>query len=214
MTAKKSQSFSRRDALKLGASAVVPTIAGCTEGSTDTDGQDPPEPEKAEITHIVVVMMENRSYDHFLGSRKLAGLPGDGIDPDMANDDLEGVSQAVYRESIASPCVADPPHGWDASHAQFNSGMNDGFLSEYQNADGAGAGPHVMGYFTADDLPVTHALADTTPAQRGDDRRMLELLEPWRGHRFRAIKLLWAAGLTMPRHGPRIRGTEPGRRGF
>ncbi len=160
MTAKKSQSFSRRDALKLGASAVVPTIAGCTEGSTDTDGQDPPEPEKAEITHIVVVMMENRSYDHFLGSRKLAGLPGDGIDPDMANDDLEGVSQAVYRESIASPCVADPPHGWDASHAQFNSGMNDGFLSEYQNADGAGAGPHVMGYFTADDLPVTHALAD------------------------------------------------------
>lgn len=61
---------------------------------------------------------------------------------------------------------------------------------------------------------VTHALADTTPTQRGDDRRMLELLEPWRGHRFRAIKLLWAAGLTMPRHGPRIRGTEPGRRGF
>jgi 3-methyladenine DNA glycosylase/8-oxoguanine DNA glycosylase len=58
---------------------------------------------------------------------------------------------------------------------------------------------------------VSHALADEP---RGDDARMLELLEPWRGHRFRVIKLLWAAGIMAPRHGPRIRGTEPGRRGF
>lgn len=44
---------------------------------------------------------------------------------------------------------------------------------------------------------------------RADDARMLELLEPYRGHRFRVIHLLWAAGLTAPRFGHRKRGSGP-----
>lgn len=44
---------------------------------------------------------------------------------------------------------------------------------------------------------------------RADDARMLELLEPHRGQRFRVIHLLWAAGLHAPRFGPRIRGARP-----
>ncbi len=38
---------------------------------------------------------------------------------------------------------------------------------------------------------------------RGDDARMLELLEPFRGHRARVIRLLEASGLRAPRYGPR-----------
>ncbi len=45
---------------------------------------------------------------------------------------------------------------------------------------------------------------------RGNDARMLELLEPWAGRRFRVIHLLWAAGKTAPRFGPGIRGVGPG----
>lgn len=44
---------------------------------------------------------------------------------------------------------------------------------------------------------------------RADDARMLELLEPYRGQRFRVIHLLWAAGRHAPRFGPRIRGVRP-----
>ncbi|PRP97488.1 3-methyl-adenine DNA glycosylase II [Enhygromyxa salina] len=44
---------------------------------------------------------------------------------------------------------------------------------------------------------------------RGDDARMVELLEPYRGQRFRVIHLLWAAGVHAPRFGPRIRGVRP-----
>ena len=40
---------------------------------------------------------------------------------------------------------------------------------------------------------------------RGDDARMLELLEPFRGHRGRVVSLLRRAGLTAPRRGPRLR---------
>lgn len=39
---------------------------------------------------------------------------------------------------------------------------------------------------------------------RADDRRMLELLEPWRGHRARVIRLIVAAGIRAPRYGPRM----------
>lgn len=44
---------------------------------------------------------------------------------------------------------------------------------------------------------------------RADDARMLELLEPHTGQRFRAIHLLWAAGVHAPRRGPKIRGVRP-----
>lgn len=39
---------------------------------------------------------------------------------------------------------------------------------------------------------------------RGGDERMLELLEPYRGHRARVVRLLKAGGATPPRYGPRL----------
>jgi len=39
---------------------------------------------------------------------------------------------------------------------------------------------------------------------RGTDERMLELLEPFAGHRGRVIRLLMAAGIRAPRYGPRL----------
>jgi len=39
---------------------------------------------------------------------------------------------------------------------------------------------------------------------RGSDERMLELLEPYRGHRGRVLRLLQLAGITAPRFGPRM----------
>ena len=39
---------------------------------------------------------------------------------------------------------------------------------------------------------------------RGSDERMLALLEPWRGHRARVVRLLELSGLGAPRYGPRF----------
>ncbi len=47
---------------------------------------------------------------------------------------------------------------------------------------------------------VSFALANEP---RGTDERMLELLEPWRGHRARVIRLLELSGIAAPRYGPR-----------
>lgn len=45
---------------------------------------------------------------------------------------------------------------------------------------------------------------------RGTDERMLELLEPWRGHRARVIRLLELSWIAAPRYGPRY--SPPDRR--
>ncbi len=45
---------------------------------------------------------------------------------------------------------------------------------------------------------------------RGTDDRMLELLEPWRGHRARVIRLLELSGIEAPRYGPRLAPREIG----
>lgn len=51
-------------------------------------------------------------------------------------------------------------------------------------------------------LPHTVARA-LAGEERGTDARMLELLEPFRPHRFRVLRLLFTAGIGPPRHGPR-----------
>ncbi len=56
---------------------------------------------------------------------------------------------------------------------------------------------------------VAWALAQET---RGDDARMLELLEPFRGQRGRVLRLLESGGVTAPRFGPRLRLPGPPRR--
>ncbi|NVB43351.1 DNA-3-methyladenine glycosylase 2 family protein [Pseudenhygromyxa sp. WMMC2535] len=58
------------------------------------------------------------------------------------------------------------------------------------------------------ELPSMVAWGLTREA-RADDARMVELLAPWAGQRFRVIRQLWAAGIRAPRFGPRIRGQRP-----
>ncbi len=56
------------------------------------------------------------------------------------------------------------------------------------------------------DLHVPHNVCFALAGEeRGSDERMLELLEPWRGHRARVVRLLGRSGRRAPRRGPRYR---------
>jgi phospholipase C len=148
-----STAMRRRDALKrlgalAGLAAVPDLLSGCGDNDSGEEG----------ITTIVVVMMENRSYDHFLGARALEGLPGDGLVAGMSNPNLAGDPVAVYRDPVM--CVhPDPPHSRSSSLAQWNRGANDGFVTRYQ-AQSDVTDLHVMGYLTRDEQPLSWALAD------------------------------------------------------
>ena len=105
-------------------------------------------------------MMENRSYDHWLGARGLVeGLPGDGLVAGMSNlDDRAATPVPIYPVTQDMYCVPDPPHGWDSSHNQFAGGANTGFVTEQELKHPGDV--EVMQYMQRADLPVTWALAD------------------------------------------------------
>ena len=146
--------MNRRQALQTirdlaGAAALSRVLPGCG----DNDGP-------VGITTYVYLMLENRSYDHVLGSRALVeSRRGDGLVATMSNLDATGTPVAVYPAPADALCMQDPPHDWDSSHAQWNDGANDGFLSQYQLAH-PGMPTDAMAYLTRSMVPVTYALAD------------------------------------------------------
>lgn len=146
----------RRDALKtiggLGAAAgMARFLPGC--GGDGGPGA---------ITTYVYMMMENRSYDHYLGARSmLEGKPGDGLVATMTNLDIDGKPIPIWAPNVQQLCDIDPPHGWDILRASFNGGKNDGFVKQHQLAHGMDpTAIQPMQYLTRNELPVTWALAD------------------------------------------------------
>ncbi len=153
--------LSRREALRAGlaATATAATTGCAPDPSSDPDsGSTDTGPTAGSIEHVVIIMMENRSYDHWLGGRGIEeGLPGDGLTAEMTNPGADGEDHGPYASD--EPCLHDPPHGWSSSHRQWNDGAMDGFCTEYADRTGD-SGKGVMQYQRRSDLPFTWALAD------------------------------------------------------
>lgn len=112
----------------------------------------------AETDIIVVLVMENRSFDHYFGSATfLEGWQIDGLTGDEINLDLGGNAVEVFN--MANLAVLDPPHGWESVHAQWNEGAMDGFVTEHELVE-PGSYTDVMGYYVRDQLPISYALAE------------------------------------------------------
>ncbi len=115
------------------------------------------------IEHFIILMMENRSFDHYLGSLSLppeGRTDVDGLRPPLpVVKDKDGKATSSWTmDGIFD--VPDPPHGWSEAHADYHGGHNDGFVIQYQLANPQ-ADPRVpMGYYTRETLPVLYKLAD------------------------------------------------------
>ena len=126
---------------------------------TQTLGVDTTTASQLPITHVIVRMQENRSYDHLLGRLFERGQPNaEAIPNDFHNIDLEGTAVAPFH--LNSTCLeADPPHQWNANHEQWNMGMLDGFIRSAA-VDGSD-GHYTMGYYDETDLPFLYWAAKT-----------------------------------------------------
>jgi phospholipase C len=134
--------FLRGAAVSAASLAAIPTV-GCDESELT-------KPEASGIEHIVVVMMENRSFDHMLG-----WLPGaNGKQAGLSFTDGAGESHATYRlttfTGIAHP---DPDHTYPGGRSEYNGGMMDGWLRTTTND------AFCIGYYEEADIPVLSALA-------------------------------------------------------
>ncbi len=107
------------------------------------------------IDHVVIVMQENRSFDHYF-----AGFDHD-VDPlPLSYQNLDAAGAVVTPFHLDSHCLPhDPPHQWTAMHTGWNDGAMDGFV---RSATATGTdGHYVLGTYDESDLPFYYWLART-----------------------------------------------------
>ena len=112
---------------------------------------DLPSPADSGIEHIVVVTMENRSFDHFLG-----WLPNaDGRQAGLTFAGSAGVSHATYSLSgdYTGCSHPDPDHSYSGARVEYDHGLMDGFLRAGSND------VYSIGYYGDRDIPFYAALA-------------------------------------------------------
>jgi phospholipase C len=115
------------------------------------------------IEHIVVLMMENHSFDNLLGMvpyqvagrAKVDGFSAHGSVIADFNPDHNG--RLVYARPDSSPCQLSgkPRQDWNASHEAWNHGRLDGFVRA--------SGPIAMRFWDQTDLPFTYSLVKHFP---------------------------------------------------
>ncbi|HEV2713289.1 MAG TPA: alkaline phosphatase family protein [Gaiellaceae bacterium] len=112
------------------------------------------------IDHVVVLMLENRSFDHMLGYLRLeAGLPLDGLEATMANSHAGKRYRVHHLASTKLTKDQDPGHGGADVRQQLADG-NGGFVASYAKHNPRDPNPGtVMGYYNGTDLPVYDHLA-------------------------------------------------------
>ncbi|MGW1075561.1 alkaline phosphatase family protein [Streptomyces sp. NPDC002537] len=125
----------------------------------------------SDIKHVVLLMQENRSFDHYFGTLK--GVRG-FADPDALK--LPNGRSVFYQPDAQNPAgyllpfrldtkkssaqaIPSTSHAWDVQHAAWNGGQMDRWLPAHRKADGVN-GPYVMGYHTREDIPFQFALAE------------------------------------------------------
>ena len=118
-----------------------------------------PNPARSGIDHVVVVMMENRSFDHMLG-----WLPGaDGKQAGLTYVDRAGIARATHAlapdyQGCAHP---DPDHSYDGARVEYDGGACDGWLRAGSNDE------YAIGYYEAGDVPFfARAATDWTACDR------------------------------------------------
>ena len=112
-----------------------------------------------QIENIVVVMMENHSYDNRLGMLRRRDADGfrlrDGL-PRATNPYANGDLQHAFRMPTTCQLNAHPAQDWLDSHLSFDDGRNDGFVKSF-------SGPVSMGYWQQADQRFYYSLASVFP---------------------------------------------------
>ncbi|WNI15513.1 alkaline phosphatase family protein [Actinacidiphila sp. ITFR-21] len=125
-----------------------------------------------DIEHVVLLMQENRSFDHYFGT--LSGVRGFGdpdalrlstgrsvfYQPDPVNPDGYLLPFHLDTKTTSAQAIPSTSHAWSVQHQAWNNGKMDKWLPAHRSADGAN-GPYVMGYYNREDIPFQFALAET-----------------------------------------------------
>ncbi|HWE54184.1 MAG TPA: alkaline phosphatase family protein [Acidimicrobiales bacterium] len=125
------------------------------------DSAQPPGTDRVPaISHVVILMMENHSFDNYLGTLGR----GDGL-ADSAPSNLTSTGQKVtpFRLSTTEQPKGVPSQSWQAAHIQYGDGTNDGFVHAVEQLTPEADPALAMGHWTEEDLPFYAGLGRTFP---------------------------------------------------
>jgi phospholipase C len=143
----------------------------------ETVGEEFPIGEDIPIRHFIILMQENRSFDHYFGA-----MPGvEGLDGAQPNPHADGTPVDAFHTD--EYCVADPHHSWSGAHHQWNDGANDGFVTGNDDTTRG------MGYLTEEDLPFYYDLAQTFAMSDHHHCALLGPTQPNREYLYAASSL-------------------------
>jgi phospholipase C len=170
-TVRKMSMQTRRDFLKL--AAIVSGAAGLIPEAIQRAYAIEPTPGSTflDAEHIVILMQENRSFDHAFGTlRGVRGLNdpralrlenGNSV---FVQTDGAGNSYAPWRLDIRDTRITwmgSLPHSRHSQVDAWNEGLHDGWLEAKRSGEkGYSDLPLTMGHYTREDLPFYYALAD------------------------------------------------------
>ncbi len=155
----------RREILLGMAAAGALTLTGCGgdgDKSTDIPSNNQalselPPPEDSGIDHIVVLMMENRSFDHFMG-----WVPGaNGMQEGLSFPDINGEMIDTYHlaPNYQGCAFGDPNHNYAGGRVHLNAGKMNGWLQTAPTINQEGD-TFPVGYYRRSDLPFFSGVAD------------------------------------------------------
>src|SRR5665213_898521 len=129
------------------------------------DGAADPLPK---IKHIIVLMMENHSYDNYFGMLQGRGdgytLGANGTPEDPhSNRSTSGQSVPLAHAPSTTQHDGVPSQSWAGSHIQWNNGACDGFVRSTEETLKNAHTTDGMAYWTEEDLPFYYGLARTFP---------------------------------------------------
>jgi phospholipase C len=168
--------LTRRELLAAGAGALGLLLAACSSTAHETVRRaaacTPGHPGLSGIDHVVIVMQENRSFDHYFGTYRgvrgfddhPAGSLGPFAQPWPANTTRPPLGKLLPwhldTKQTHAECIPDLTHNWGPQHHCWNHGRMDGFVTTHVAIEGPERGLTTMGYYTRADLPFYYALAD------------------------------------------------------
>ena len=111
----------------------------------------------------MILIQENRSFDHYFGT--LSGVRGFGDSKNRHAFFQKGTDgKTVHPFHLKSLCLPDLTHDWGPQHLSWNGGKMNQFLAQHEKVDGerdgVPIGPETMGYYTGSDLHFYYSLAN------------------------------------------------------
>jgi phospholipase C len=164
MAAERASGLTRRETLaRAGAAGLgLTTLGGGLDALLASAAAAAPRPGSLrDIEHVIFLIQENRSFDHYFGTlRGVRGFADKRGAAAFHQRDLSGRTVLPFHLGMQY-CMPDITHDWGPQHQAWNGGRMDRFVAVHEQIDTpAGAGIETMGYYQRADLRFYYALAD------------------------------------------------------